>query len=42
MQDEHCGEATISIKPPKYIPDDKYASYIREAKKEERAERGLL
>ncbi|MBW2969426.1 RNA-protein complex protein Nop10 [Candidatus Woesearchaeota archaeon] len=27
-----CGEKTISIKPPKYSPKDKYGKYRRKAK----------
>lgn len=29
-----CGCEAITAKPPKYSPDDKYASYRREAKRE--------
>lgn len=31
---EHCdcGEKTVSCKPPKYSPEDKYAEYRRKAK----------
>ncbi len=27
-----CGERSVSHKPPKYSPEDKYASYRRKAK----------
>jgi len=27
-----CKEKTISLKPPKYSPEDKYAEYRRKAK----------
>lgn len=30
----HCGERTFPNKPPKYSPEDKYASYRRQAKEE--------
>ena len=39
---EKCCEVTKPILPPKFSLDDKYASYRREAKLEERKERDLL
>jgi rRNA maturation protein Nop10 len=30
-----CGKKTISKDPPKYSPDDKYASYRKDIKKQE-------
>ncbi len=37
-----CGGKAISTRPPKYSPDDRYASYVREAKRKELVEKGLL
>ncbi len=37
-----CGSKTEIAKPPKFSPDDKYASYVRIAKEEERIKLGLL
>ena len=37
-----CGGKAITIKPPKYSKDYKYAEYRREAKKESRKTMGLL
>ena len=37
-----CGVKTILAKPPKYSPNDKYASYLRKAKENERKQKGLL
>ena len=37
-----CSSAAFSPRPPKYSPDDAYASYRREAKKNELARSGLL
>jgi len=37
-----CGMKTISPKPPKYSPDDKYASYKRKAKEADREKAGLV
>ncbi len=34
MKEEHCGTRTISPKPPKYSPLDKYGKYRRIAKSE--------
>jgi len=41
--DEKCGCSgkAVSPKPPKYSPEDKYASYRRKIKKKELRERGL-
>jgi len=27
---EHCGEKSISVHPPKYNPNDRYAKYRRD------------
>ena len=35
MKTEHCGEKTLSPKPAKYSPEDKYGKYRRLAKKEQ-------
>jgi len=37
-----CNEKTILVMPAKYSPDDRYAKYRRQAKKEERKKLGLL
>jgi H/ACA ribonucleoprotein complex subunit 3 len=37
-----CGGKAVTPKPPKYSPDDKYADYRRQAKKQGLAEKGLL
>lgn len=37
-----CGEKTLSPAPPKYSPDDKYASYRRKAKEEQYRAKGLI
>ena len=42
MHEEHCGKKTASVLPPKYRPQDKYASYTRDAKETERKNQGLL
>lgn len=42
MQKTHCDKITVSIKPPKYSPDDKYSELKRSLKKEGYQERGLL
>ncbi|MEK6886748.1 MAG: nucleolar RNA-binding Nop10p family protein [Nanoarchaeota archaeon] len=34
MKSEHCKKKTLSPKPAKYSPDDKYGKYRRIAKKE--------
>ena len=36
------GHETATTAPPKYSPDDKYTSYRREAKRDERKRKGLL
>jgi len=35
MKESHCGEKTLSPKPAKYSPEDKYGKYRRLAKKEQ-------
>lgn len=37
-----CGEKTVTPKPPKYSPEDKYADYRRKVKRTELEEKGLL
>jgi len=37
-----CGSKTVSSKPPKYSPNDKYESYRRKMKELERKRFGLL
>ena len=37
-----CKIKTTNPKPIKYSPDDRLGKYRREAKKKERAERGLI
>ena len=37
-----CGSKTVSSKPPKYSPNDKYESYRRKMKEPERKRLGLL
>ncbi len=37
-----CGGKTEIAKPPKFSPDDKYASYVRIVKEKERISMGLL
>ncbi len=32
LKQEHCGQKTASPRPPKYSPEDRYASYRRKAK----------
>jgi len=32
IKEEHCNKKTITIKPAKYSPDDKYGKYRRTAK----------
>jgi len=34
MKDVHCSKKTLSPKPAKYSPEDKYGKYRRIAKKE--------
>jgi len=44
MQDNcpKCMETVQNQRPAKFSPEDKYASYRREAKKEDLKKRGLL
>ncbi len=42
MQAEHCNTATADVKPAKYSPEDKYAKYRREAKKETLEKEGII
>ncbi len=37
-----CGGKAVTTKPPKYSPEDKYASYRRKAKKDLLEKEGLL
>ncbi|MFH1399510.1 MAG: nucleolar RNA-binding Nop10p family protein [Candidatus Woesearchaeota archaeon] len=37
-----CGGVAVTVKPPKYSPEDKYARLRREAKSKEWIEKGLL
>lgn len=37
-----CDGKAISPKPPKYSPDEKYAKYRREVKKEDLTKKGLI
>lgn len=37
-----CGGKAVSVKPPKYSPDDKYAEMIRRVKREQLEKKGLL
>ena len=37
-----CGGEALSMKPPKYSPEDKYGKYRREVKKKDLEEKGLL
>ena len=37
-----CGAKAATPKPAKYSPEDKYASYRREAKKKEFSDKGLI
>ncbi len=37
-----CGVKTISPKPAKFSPEDKYGSYRRRVKKDKLVEEGLL
>jgi H/ACA ribonucleoprotein complex subunit 3 len=37
-----CGGKAATIKPPKYSPEDKYASYRRKAKKAMLEKEGVL
>ena len=40
LKAEHCGTKTLSTRPPKYSPEDKYAEYRRKAKEEKEQENG--
>lgn len=42
LEKQCCGENTITIKPPKYSPEDKYGSYRREAKRKVFEQKGML
>lgn len=37
-----CGGKAVSVKPPKYSPDDKYAELRRKVKRPQLEEKGLL
>jgi len=37
-----CGGKSVTPKPPKYTPEDKYGKYRREVKKENLVKKGLL
>lgn len=37
-----CHAPTLNPRPPKWSPEDKYASYRRQAKEADRKEKGLL
>jgi rRNA maturation protein Nop10 len=37
-----CGEKTADIKPAKYSPEDKYAKYRREIKRQQLIDNNLL
>lgn len=37
-----CGGNAITVRPPKYSPEDKYAAYRRKAKESELKAKGLL
>lgn len=37
-----CGGKAVSVKPPKYSPDDKYAELRRKVKRPLLEEKGLL
>jgi len=37
-----CGGTAVLIIPPKFSPEDKYASYRRKAKKKDWEEKGLV
>ena len=37
-----CGGEAITCRPAKYSPEDKYASYRRQAKKEQLQKEGLI
>jgi len=37
-----CGGKPVTVRPPKYSPDDKYAGYRRKAKRDQLEKEGLL
>ena len=37
-----CGGKAVSVKPPKYSPEDKYGGYRRTAKKQMLEKEGIL
>ncbi len=37
-----CGGKAVTVKPPKYSPEDKYASYRRKAKRALLEKEGIL
>ena len=37
-----CGGKAVTVKPPKYSPEDKYAGYRRKAKKQALEKEGIL
>jgi H/ACA ribonucleoprotein complex subunit 3 len=39
---KECGKKTVSPRPPKYSPEDKYARYRRIAYEKDRKEEGLI
>lgn len=41
MHEQHCNSKTMSTKPAKFSPDDKFAVYRRTAKKEILKEKDL-
>ncbi len=42
MEEKHCNKKTIDPRPPKFSPEDKYAKYRREVKKQALKKEGLL
>lgn len=42
MQITHCNQKTVTIKPAKYSPEDKYGSYRRKYLKERIKKRGSI
>ena len=37
-----CGGKAVTVRPPKYSPEDKYGHYRRKVKKEKMIKEGLL
>lgn len=37
-----CGGKAVTVKPPKFSPEDKYGNYRREAKEKQLKEKGLI